>query len=183
MSGKMIVSMSDRLALIDHFNPTDEVVCQAFGMTQEELDLARNMSAAGLIRNSTNIDYAKYVDVFSISQGTPVATIATTKTVQRPQRSGTSTTHTRPESASRPSRAPLKRGRKGTKIATALQAITTTPQNFNEFLAKHGVSAAVMKQSKRFIAELEPDVAKKIGVVYVRQDKNTKVQMIWREDA
>jgi hypothetical protein len=53
--------------------------------------------------------------------------------------------------------------------------------SINAFMQQHGVSLAVLRQSKRFLAKLDPSVATKIGTIKVRQDKATKELMIWRE--
>jgi hypothetical protein len=48
---------------------------------------------------------------------------------------------------------------------------------------QHGVSLAVLRQSKRFLAKLDPAIVATIGRINVRQDKATKQLMIWRDNA
>lgn len=83
------------------------------------------------------------------------------------------TTHTNP--------AAKKRGRKGSKIQQALLAVPKSPVNINSFMTQHGVSLAVLRQSKRFVAGLDPAVQERIGTVHVKQDKSTKTLTIWRD--
>lgn len=183
MSSKMIVSWPERFALIDHFKPTDEAICRVFELSPEELEFSRGLKEAGLITTSSSFDVTKYSDVFAV--GSAAISTSRNTAVSKPTRASSNTTSfARPESASRPPKAPpLKRGRKGNKIALALQAVPLSHVPIDDFIEKHGVSIAVLRQSKRFIAELEPEVAAKIGRVCVRQDKATKQLMIWREEA
>lgn len=184
---KLTMSWGDRLAVIDHFTPTDNQVCAVFGITQDELDTARNLRAEGTFIATPNLDVSKYGNVFT-SPNTPstpptrgiqmntnaVKTpVATTHTMP--------TTSTTPETASKPVKQPQKRGRKGNKILTALQAVPTTQVPVDAFIRQHGVSLAVLQQAKRFTAKLDPAQAQLIGKINVRQDKATKKLMIWRE--
>jgi len=86
-----------------------------------------------------------------------------------------------PETATKRVKPPQKRGRKGNNIITALLAVSLFPEPAQEFAEKHGVSIAVLRQSKRFISAMEPSIANIIGKINVRQDKETKVLMIWRD--
>lgn len=174
-----ISSWADRFALINHYSPDDVQVCSAFNVTQDELDTARTLLAAGTFAVSKNLDVAKYATIFSSTQpqrGT--FTMDKTDTTKIP----TATTHTKPETASKPVRVPKKRGRKGDKIFKALSAVPTTQVPVDTFIAQHDVSLAVLRQAKRFVATLDPVQAQAIGKINVRQDKTTKKLMIWRED-
>lgn len=174
-----VTSWADRFALIDHYTPTDEQACSAFGLTQDELDTARTLRAAGTFVASKNLDAAMYATIFSSTQpqrGT--FTMDKTSTTKVP----TATTHTKPETATKPARIPKKRGRKGDKIFKALSSVPATQVPVDAFIAQHGVSLAVLRQAKRFVATLDPAQAQTIGKINVRQDKTTKKLMIWRED-
>jgi hypothetical protein len=78
-----------------------------------------------------------------------------------------------PQSASRRIRTPKKRGRKGTKIVEAFQAIPAKPTPAERFAAEHNVSVAVLRQSKRFDSEGS-------APVHVKRDKDSGLLMIWR---
>lgn len=169
---KMNISWSDRFALMDHFKPSDEQACAAFGLTKDELDTARSMAAAGTFRATKNLDIARYAHVFTTDGSSPVATVPPTPGP---------TSVAKPESATKRVKVPQKRGRKGDKIAIALQAVPLTSVPVDQFIAQYGVSLAVLRQSKRFMTKLDPAVAAKIGKVNVRQDKATKQLVIWRE--
>jgi hypothetical protein len=49
-------------------------------------------------------------------------------------------------------------------------------------MERFDVSLAVLRQAKRFISNMTPDEAAVVGKVVVKQDKDTKILMIWRED-
>jgi hypothetical protein len=174
-----MMSWSDRFALIEALKPNDAQVCAAFGLTNDELSTARSLRDAGTFKPTPNFDVTKYANVFS-TDGSSVATSAPDVTIKA-GKTGTATTFTKPESASKKAKVPQKRGRKGDKIATALAAVPTTQTSITAFMQQHGVSLAVLRQSKRFLAKLDPSVATKIGTIKVRQDKATKELMIWRE--
>lgn len=180
MSSKLTMSWADRFALMEHYKPTDAQVCAAFGLTQDELSTARTLRDAGTFKATPNYDVAKYANVFSADGSASVAT-ATPDVTVKASKAGTATSFTRPESASKKAKVPQKRGRKGDKIATALAAVPTSQTPITSFMQQHGVSLAVLRQSKRFLAKIDPAVAAKIGVIKVRQDKATKELMIWRE--
>ena len=183
------LSWNDRFALLDYYLPSDAQACVAFGLTQDELDTARDLRNAGTFKSSSNIDYSQFDGIFNVvvpEVHVPVvAPIRPTATkpaiVSRPQ--PTATVHAKPESATRRVREPQKRGRKGDKITKALQSVPTTPMSVDAFIAEHGVSLAVLRQSKRFIEGMDAATAQSIGRVNVRQDKATRQLMIWREQA
>lgn len=179
------LSWNDRFALIDYFMPSDAQACVAFGLTQDELDTARDLRSAGTFKSSPNVDFDQFTGIFNVvvpevptPAPAPIRPIVT-KSVTRPQ--PTATVHAKPESATRRPKEPQKRGRKGDKITKALQAVPTAPMSVDAFIAEHGVSLAVLRQSKRFIEGMDAATAKAIGRVNVRQDKATRRLMIWRE--
>lgn len=186
------LSWNDRFALIDYFLPSDPQICVTFGLTQDELDTARALRAAGTFRNTPNFDAIQYDGIFNVEVPEVVAapivatapirqskpTVATSIRQQPP-----ATVHAKPESATRRVKEPQKRGRKGDKIAKALLAVPTSPVSVGTFIAEHGVSLAVLRQSKRFIEGMDTTTAQAIGRVNVRQDKATRQLMIWRETA
>jgi hypothetical protein len=171
---KLTMNWPDRFALIKHYSPTDAQVCAAFGLTQDELDTARQLEAAGTFRASANLDVARYANVFTVDGSAPTATV----TIK--PKSG-QTTFVKPETASKKVKVPQKRGRKGDKITVALSAVPTTQTPVDTFISQYGVSLAVLRQAKRFMSKLPADQAAAIGKINVRQDKATKQLMIWRE--
>ena len=162
---KQTLSWAERFALIDHYNPTDTQACAVFKLTPDELSTAKQLRQQGVFASSRTLDVTKYASLF------PSSVVST----------ATATVHDRPESASRPARQPQKRGRKGDKIVRAFQAVPSTPVEVDQFIAQHGVSLAVLRQSKRFIEAMDSNVATQIGCIHVKQDKKTKRLVIWRE--
>lgn len=184
------LSWNDRFALIDYFLPSDPQICVAFGLTQDELDTARDLRAVGTFKNTPNFDAIKYDGIFNVKvpevvvapqppADVPTHSKTTVATQVRPQPQVT--VHTKPESATRRVKEPQKRGRKGDKIVKALLAVPTSPVSVDAFIAEHGVSLAVLRQSKRFVEGMDATTAQTIGRVNVRQDKVTRQLMIWRE--
>lgn len=185
------LSWNDRFALIDYFLPSDAQICVAFGLTQDELDTARDLRSAGTFKNTPNFDYEQHVGIFNVNVPEVVAPAPVITPITRPKPAvvtsvrpqPTATVHAKPECATRRIKEPQKRGRKGDKIIRALQAVPTSPIPVDSFIAEHGVSLAVLRQSKRFIEGMDAGTAKTIGRVNVRQDKTTRQLMIWREEA
>jgi hypothetical protein len=177
MSSKHMMSWSDRFALIDALKPSEAQTCAAFGLTADELQTARQLRDAGTFKPTPNFDVTKYADIFTASG----SATASSSPVATKGKTGTAATFTKPETASKKAKVPQKRGRKGDKIATALAAVPTSQTPIDTFMTQHGVSLAVLRQSKRFLAKIDPAVAAKIGTIKVRQDKATKQLMIWRE--
>lgn len=87
------------------------------------------------------------------------------------------TTHSKPESATKPTATAKKRGRQSNKIANAFAGLTSTPVNIDEYAKSHGVSVAVLRQAKRF------DKSTGTGSVHVKKDKETGSLMIWRSSS
>lgn len=163
---------NDRLTLINHYKPTDEQACSVFGITQPELEIARNQLKSGVFTLSKTLDVASYGSLFASSEA-DVSTVTSTKAPQR-TKSTVTATKAAPESATAKVREPKKRGRKGDKITQAFSSIPTSPTNADEFAKAHGVSIAVLRQSKRFDSVGG-------GNVKVKKDKTSKALMIWRE--
>ncbi len=175
MKGKTF-TWNDRLTLINHYKPTDEQACQALNVTQTELDVARNQLRAGVFSLSSNLDVESYSDLFA-SADTSSPTTSTVTTTKAPTRTKATVTSTKaaPETATAKVKVKAKRGRKGDKILQAFASIPTSPTPAEDFAKTHGVSIAVLRQSKRF------DKTEEVGTVKVKKDKTSKTLMIWRE--
>ena len=173
MKGKTF-TWNDRLTLINHYNPSDVQDCEVFGISQPELEVARNQLKAGIFSLSNNLDVASYGDLFATTEANTESTVTTTKAPVRTKSTVTST-KTPPETATAKSHEPKKRGRKGDKIALAFSSIPATPTAAEDFAKQYGVSIAVLRQSKRF------DPTANGGNVKVKKDKGSKTLMIWRE--
>ena len=180
MSKSKTLGWNDRFALIDHYKPSDEQACTAFGVTPDELKTARDMRAAGAFTATPGIDVDSYASLFA-APAAPETAAPSTKSTKR-RGGATKTTKTapttdgdKPATATKKTKVPRKRGRKGDKIANAFRAIPTDPTPVAAFATTHGVSVAVLRQSKRF------DKSTDLGSVKVKKDKETKELMIWRE--
>ncbi|PPD54356.1 MAG: hypothetical protein CTY12_03430 [Methylotenera sp.] len=170
-----LLSWNDRFALIDAYKPSQVAICAAFRLSPAELKTAMSLRDAGTFAPNPNLDVTKYTDIFQISDD-----IAPSNTTLK---SVTATVHSFPETASKriTTKAPQKRGRKGNKIADALLAVPTTPIAVDSFIQEHGVSVAVLRQAKRFIEKMNPEQAAQVGNIIVKQNKDTKTLMIWKE--
>jgi hypothetical protein len=169
------LAWSDRFALIDAYQPSDTAIMETFNLSTDELATARQLRASGTFSASKTLDVASYGGIFAADTTTKEAIVSTPTT-----KNIASTAHSKPESASKKVKVPQKRGRKGDKIAIALMSATETPVPVTDFMAKHGVSLAVLRQAKRFIEKMDADTQTKIGKVNVKQDKVTKTLMIWK---
>lgn len=157
------IGWSERLAIMDHFHLDDDTAASAFGVTHEEVSTAKELRNAGSISLADEVDFSVYEKDLTIK--TPKAT----------ERAKTTTEARKPVTATKPVKAPKKRGRKGSKIATAFQNIPTEPTSIAEFTEKYQVSIPVLKQHKRF------DKSELPGIVRVRKDKASGELMVWRE--
>lgn len=180
MSKSKTLNWNDRFALLDHYAPSDEQACSAFSVTPDELKTARDMRSAGAFTATPDIDVNAYGNLFATASAVPASTPST----KTPSRRGgvtsttkTSTTESKPATATKKSKEPKKRGRKGNNIAKAFAAIPTTPTPVEKFANDYGVSVAVLRQSKRF------DTSSSAGAVRVKKDKESKTLMIWRESS
>lgn len=171
MSNSKSLSWNDRFALIDHYELTDDQVIQAMGVTQDQLDTARDLRGSGHFTPTPNLDVNSYAKMFGVT--VPKATKpASATSVTKPSKTVTPA----PQTASQPVRVPKKRGRKGDKISKAFSSIPTTAVPAEQFASDNNVSLAVLRQSKRF------DTHPQLGTVHVKKDRQTKTLMIWRED-
>ena len=161
-----VLNWSDRFALIDKYQPTNETICRVFRVNADELAAAQDLRSHGNFKSKPEIQLSDYADLLKESKTAPT-------------KSSTATTHTKPKtpptSATKVVRVPKKRGRKGSKIANAFLAIPATPVPVEDFIAEHEVSLAVLRQSRRF------DKSGMSGDVRVKQSKDTKQLMVWRE--
>jgi len=169
MKGKTL-SWNDRLTLINHYNPSDEEATQIFGVTQGELDVARGQLKKGVFSLSDDLDVDSYGHLFTTES---TSSVTSTKAVTK--KTSTATSILKPETATAKSHVAKKRGRKGEKITKAFASIPNSPIVAYDFAKEHGVSIAVLRQSKRF------DTVGG-GTVRVKKDKGSKTLMIWREE-
>lgn len=184
------LSWGQKLALMEHYTPSVQVACKVFNATEEELKVATELLSKNMFQIDNTIDMESFKPLFLqaeeivAEEAKTVISVPVKKTIAA--KPTPTVSQTRPESASKAIKvkpAPMKRGRKGTKIKEALMLITSTPVPLSKFCLDNGVSEAVMKQSKRFVEQIdeyEPGFAKQYGNVVVRTDKATKQLMIWR---
>lgn len=158
------LTWNDRLALLDHFNPSDVEACRILGVTEAELATARNLEGS-MFHMTQNIDYTAYETTFNRPTSKVQPTVHT--------RPGVSTDE--PVFASKPTRAIKKRGRQGNKIAIAFSSIPHAPTPVEQYAVTHGVSLNALRQSSRF------DKSPELGRVRVKKDKETNTLMIWRD--
>jgi hypothetical protein len=174
-----MMSWSDRFALIEAYKPDDQTICRTFNLSAGELQTAKVLKQSGTFMPNKAFDTTKYKHIFN--NDTSVFTDVTPA-----NKFEHATTHSlSPQSATKRTsipKEPQKRGRKGDKISNALLAVTSTPEPVEEFALKNNVSVAVLRQAKRFLDTMDKEVADKIGKVIVKQNKQTKTLMIWRED-
>lgn len=180
----LTMNWNDRFAVIDHFSPSDDVIQSVFNVNQDELDTARTLRASGTFAPNPTLDVGKYNRYFTATGiSAPTQTVHTAPTALKStghKAPSTATIHAKPETASKKIKVPQKRGRKGNRIELAFRSITETPVPVEMFMKQHNVSLAVLRQSKRFIETLSPEVATEIGTINVRQDKTSKKLMVWR---
>lgn len=163
-----VLTWNDRFALIDKFKPEDAAIPTIFGITDTELNVARSMRKVGILTPAINIDYASYAAAFNSTLIIDEQHIMEIPEIVSPVAPLAQV----PETATRTQR---KRGRKGSNIATAFKAITTTPVEAGPFAVQYAVSLAVLRQGKRF------DPHPELGTVKVKKHTDTKVLMIWRD--
>jgi hypothetical protein len=164
------LSWNDRLALIKAYNPSDTTICNALGVTQDELNTARDLEIAGTFVATPDIDVESYGELFG-DESIVAPGKSAPESIVKPTDAGAPAA-----TATKKTTAPKKRGRKGENIAKAFSAIPTTPTSAEAFASTHSVSLAVLRQSKRFDRT-------GLGTVRVKKDKATKELMIWRESA
>jgi hypothetical protein len=144
------LSWGQRFALIDAYHLTPNVACETMGVTEDELNTALELKEKGIFKIDTVMDTAPFGELFG-------AEPAPRKVVKK---TGPSTIRSSEQK---------KRGRKGDKITKAFLAVPEIPTPIDEFMTTHGVSLAVLRQSKRFdtteLAESRPVRVKKVGGV------------------
>lgn len=171
------LNWSEKMALIEHYKPTEDQACAVFGCTKDELAVATSLQAGGTF-SAAQIDASQYSDYFASASAAETETVRTAPSTTA--KKSNVTVHTapggdvKPITATKKAKVPQKRGRKGDKILTAFQSIPSTPVPVEAFMRQYGVSLAVLRQSKRFDKT-------GLGTVNVKQDKESKVLMIWRE--
>lgn len=172
MSTKL--SWDKQFALIEAYKPTDEMILQAFNVSQAELNTARKLKETGNIKTATSSEFN------TEDYGNPFLNVNNSSTVTsttKPTSTKTATKSKAPETATKRVVAPKKRGRKGTKIDEAFRLIPNTPVSVEDFSKQYGVSIPVLRQSKRF------DKSRDLGDVRVKVNKDTGKLMIWRDNS
>lgn len=171
---KANLNWNERFAIIDRYKPSDAQICSAFSVQQNELDVARQLRSAGQFSPSADIDVDAYSAMFSVGPSAATA----------PTRKATSTSTTKPSTNAKPitatkkTKEPKKRGRKGDKIKNAFAAIPATATPAEAFAQQHEVSLTVLRQGKRFDPQADTG---KVHVKKVAQDDGNKVLCIWRD--
>lgn len=117
------LSWADKLVLVRHYELSEVEACTAFGVTKQELVVAKNLQSKGVFAPNDALNTAIYSDYFVKLRSGELDHLQKTF---------------KPKGA-RPS-----------KITQAFEAITDQPQKVSEIVEKYGVSLAVLRQSKRF---------------------------------
>lgn len=156
------LSWGQRFALIEAYKLSTEVACRTFCVTKQELSTAMDLKQKGIFKVDNVMDTAPYGELFGAEP--------------------TSRTNTRaPGPATMRTPTPKKRGRKGDKITKCFLAVPVEPVTVESFMAEHGVSLAVLRQSKRFdtteLAETRPVRVKQInGVLMICRPEATEAK-------
>lgn len=161
------LSWVDRFSIIDHLNPTDDAICEVFGVSAYELQAAREVRSHGHLRMASTVNPRSFEEMFmSKKKATESATVITNPAA---------VTKEAPETISKEADgAKAKTGPKTSKIHTAFSNIPGTPTPAEAFSKQYGVSIAVLRQHKRF------DSTGQTGRVNVRKDKASGSLMVWR---
>lgn len=141
------LSWADKLVLVQRFELSEVEACNAFGVTRQELVVAKDLQTRGVFAPNDTLNTAIYSDFFVKLRSGELEHLQKTF---------------KPKGA-RPS-----------KITMAFEAITNRPQKVDEIIEKHGVSLAVLRQSKRFDKG-------NVGQIHIRKDKETGELMVWRD--
>ena len=157
----------DKLTVINEFKLSNAAALKLFAATDAELQVARRLVDRGIwkIIPMTADARAKWVPIVGGTDNPPQV-IQSTIAVSVPAAPKTIATR-------KPVIEGAKRGRSGTKIISALNAIPTTPQSIDAFVAAYGISKTVLRQSKRFL-----DTPIKVSI---KRDKVTGIEMICRK--
>lgn len=177
------MNWNDRFALIDHYNPSVDQICATFNLSPDEYAIAIRMREAGTFKNKTTVCPANYAGIFECTLPAPdIRTLAVTR---NPLYAELIERHKTADAAgpvrTNTPKMVVRRGRKGDKIVRAFLAVPTEPVPVEQFVRNHPVSVSVLRQARRFVGQLDEKTRNEIGHVYVRQDSNSKVLMIWRE--
>jgi hypothetical protein len=160
------LSWADKFSLIDEFKPSSDTICKTFRISVDELQTAQNLRSSGKFVNpKQSTAVVKYGNIFNTVDNDNLSIH------ELPQTATKRTIHTTPR----------KRGRKGTKIISALRLVPETPVLVDDFSKQHDISVAVLRQAKRFISALPVEESSEFGSIIVKQDKQTKQLMIWKE--
>jgi hypothetical protein len=117
------LSWADKLVLVSRYELSETEACTAFGVTKQELVVAKNLLAKGVFAPNETLNTSIYSDFFVKLRSGELDHLQKTF---------------KPKGA-RPS-----------KITMAFEAITDSPQKVSEIIERYGVSLAVLRQSKRF---------------------------------
>lgn len=149
-------------AIVEHFDTTDEEVCERFKLSIKEFEIARSLQKEeGLFQPDADIDFSLYNNIFP-QKGLFDAEEAKT-----------------PTSETENGDTPLKRGRKTRKIKDAYEALTSEKIPIDDFIKTHGVSLSVLRRHKNFdhIPETGQVNVRKISLV----KNGERILCIWRE--
>jgi hypothetical protein len=117
------LSWADKLVLVQQYELTEVEACAAFGVSKQELVVAKNLQAKGVFTINETLNTAIYSDYFvKLRSGE----LETSEKTFKPK------------------------GARTSKITQAFEAITNTPQKVDAIIEQYGVSLAVLRQSKRF---------------------------------
>lgn len=134
------LSWSQRFGVFEELGVTDEQIMAALGIDRNELEAARESLEAGAFSvDASGIDVEAYAGLFVDPAEAEATVTPTTDEDTAP-----------PATASQPERTPRKRGRKGTKILDAFNAVPAQPVDANAFAEQYGISLNVLRQAKRF---------------------------------
>lgn len=186
IDGRMM-PWADRLALIDRLQPTPFQMASAFGVTIEEVSVARDLVQDGTLCITVS-PVVSAIDNNFFSRWDSVAP----RRAALPQSSRDPDQETIPEfeiiepppperDASGNIIKPKRKKDGGSKIAAALVSVPLIPTPVEAFAKRHGVSIPVLRQSNRFLPMLSESDRATIGGIFVRQDPATKTLMIWKE--
>lgn len=181
-----LMSWADRFLLIDRHQPAPAQICATFGITLDEMTVARQLLQEGVLGGETSPDVSTYPVEFFTKASDPIAIEGPTSTASPddiivPMLELYTPTPPKVNEAGVIIRAPQRRGKGGSKITEALLAVPTVPTPVETFARKMDVSVAVLRQSTRFIRAMTPDQQSRAGAVFVRKDPITRVLMIWKE--
>lgn len=166
------LSWTARLTIIERYDLTDAESVTNFGVSLEELNMAKEFKEDGVFKTDPTLDMEQYSTVLVRDS------IANPKSQKAPTMNESETTAPTTKKPRKPSSAiknPSKKvGHKGTKIASAFTAIGLDPISVDTLITQTGVSLAVLRQARRFDKTGG-------GPVRVRKDKTTGALMVWRE--